>query len=182
MEIWRKTPLTPDFIEVSSDGRVRTLDRVIPYIQDGNEFVQRRKGTVFSPFLGNNGYLYISCQHEGKRPKYLVHRLVASAFCDGFDPDLSVNHKDGIKINNMPSNLEWITIGENTAHQWKIGLVNLRGENHPSSKITDSDMFTIRKMLADGTRKAEIAESFRVSISLIYKIDQGKKRVHRSDR
>lgn len=133
---------------------------------------------MFSPFLGSNGYLYIHCQHDGKRPKYLVHRLVAAAFCDGFDPSLSVNHIDGVKIHNTPTNLEWITLGENTAHQWSIGLVHLRGEKHPSAKLADSDVATIRTLLDAGTRKADIAESFGVSVSLVYKIDQGKKRIH----
>lgn len=178
MEIWRKTPLAPDFIEASNKGRVRVIDRAIHYTQDGKQFVQHRKGTVFSPFLGNNGYLYVQCQHDGKRPKYLVHRLVASAFCDGFEPSLSVNHMDGVKTNNVPSNLEWITLGENTAHQWSMGLVNLRGERHPSAKLTDTDVTTIRALLAAGTRKVDVAKSFDVSVSLIYKIDQGKKRVH----
>jgi hypothetical protein len=35
---------------------------------------------------------------------------------------LCVNHKDGNKLNNSPSNLEYITISENVKHSIKMGL------------------------------------------------------------
>ena len=40
------------------------------------------------------------------------------------DHSLSVNHKDGNKLNNHADNLEWISLANNTRHQNEIGLAN----------------------------------------------------------
>ena len=46
----------------------------------------------------------------------LIHRLVALAFVEGYEPNLVVNHIDENKLNNMYSNLEWITVKQNNIH------------------------------------------------------------------
>lgn len=66
--------------------------------------------------LNSKGYLQLP-------NKVLLHRLVAEAWC----PNQSqarphVNHKDGNKVNNHPSNLEWCSAAENNAHARAIGL------------------------------------------------------------
>lgn len=173
MEAWKKTPLAPDFVEVSDLGRVRVLERATTGIRCGKPAVQIKKAAVLSPWLGNNGYLYVAIQFDGKRPKFLVHRLIASAFCDGFDADLSVNHKDGVKTNNLPVNLEWVTLARNSEHQWETGLVDLKGESHPLSRIKTADVVAIRERFNSGTPRKEIAAEFGVSISTVYKIMSG---------
>lgn len=54
-----------------------------------------------------------------------AHHLVCLAF-HGIPPDggyrYEVNHKDGNKHNNHPSNLEWTTRGENLTHAYATGL------------------------------------------------------------
>jgi len=132
---------------------------------------------VVSPFLGKNGYLSVSYKEEGKRTKYLVHRLVGLAFVPGHEPGLTINHIDGVKTHNLPANLEWITKAANTAHQWSIGLVNLRGENHPGAKLSDAEVEEIRCRLKAGETHATVAQAYSVSGSLIGLIGQGKKRV-----
>lgn len=57
---------------------------------------------------------------------YHVHRLIAMAFVPNdtgipFE-QLQVNHKDGYKLNNHPSNLEWVTQQQNCAHAYQSGL------------------------------------------------------------
>ncbi len=54
----------------------------------------------------------------------MIHRLIADTFIDNDDPDNKkmVNHKDGNKLNNHVSNLEWTTAGENNLHAIKTGL------------------------------------------------------------
>lgn len=64
---------------------------------------------------------------DGKQKNIKVHRLVALTFLPKPDSDkkLYVNHKDGNKLNNHASNLEWATIKENNNHAIKMGLMKV---------------------------------------------------------
>ena len=166
-EIWKRIDGS-DVLEVSNLGRIRCLD--------GLRGGQQRKGTVYSPFLAKNGYLTIAPKFGASRKKLTVHRLVAAAFAPGFFEGASVNHKDGCKTNNRADNLEWITLAENTRHQWRTGLIDLRGEKHPSAKLTNADVAAIRTRLIGGERITALANEFGVSAALIYKIKRGTKR------
>lgn len=62
-----------------------------------------------------NGYWYF---YEDGRPKCL-HREIALECVDGFQEGLDVNHIDGNKDNNHPSNLEWLSRSDNLKHSYK---------------------------------------------------------------
>ena len=64
----------------------------------------------------HNKYLYIQLVDGEKKKRYLVHRLVAEYFVDGYFEDAVVNHKDSNTLNNNYTNLEWVTQKENVQH------------------------------------------------------------------
>lgn len=169
-EIWRPCRHCPGEVWVSSLGNVRTEERLTPAIRKGIASVQRRPPRKLNPWLAKNGYLHIAVKVGPERKKYLVHRLVALTFLGEPKLPLTVNHKDGNKLNNCVSNLEWTTLAENTRHQWANALVDLRGTKHPSAKLNDSDVTIIRE---SRDRVSELALRFGVSTSTIYKVRQG---------
>lgn len=59
---------------------------------------------------------------DGKCKDYLVSRLVAMTWVDGYEPSLTVNHIDGNPQNNNCSNLEWVTLSENIKKGYANGL------------------------------------------------------------
>src|SRR5690606_19047810 len=70
-------------------------------------------------------YLKVALRNEmdGKYHQIPVHRLVALAF-HGDYPHLVVNHKNGIKTDNRPDNLEYVTHQENVVHAISSGLID----------------------------------------------------------
>lgn len=173
MEIWKNSPLAPEDVKVSNYGRIRSEERLVESIRLGIINKQIRKMQIVNPFKENTGYLSVHIQRNAIRKKYSVHRLIASAFCDNFDASLSVNHIDGNKINNIPSNLEWVTLSKNTQLQWETGLINLRGEKGSNAKLSDEQARFIKNM--NPCKVTEVALFFNVSTACIYKIRKGKR-------
>lgn len=139
------------------------------------EFVQKRPAKMLSPYVTKSGYLEIAVMIQGKRTKYRVHRLVGTIFVDGHFEGASIDHLDGDKTNNVPSNLEWVTLSENTKRQWESGLVNLRGDLSPASKLTNLQAHAAACLYDNNFPPSQIAEWFGVSSAAVYKIANGNR-------
>lgn len=110
VEEWRAIADAPGY-DVSSFGRVRSW--------------RGRQPAVCKQQLDSQGYLKLVMQlgSKGSTKQSSVHRLVALAFCRRAHEDHKVvNHKDGNKLNNYFSNLEWVTHSENMKHAHSVGL------------------------------------------------------------
>ena len=67
----------------------------------------------------------------------LAHRVIAETLIENKENKPEVNHKDGNKKNNHPSNLEWVTRSENNLHAYSTGLLtpyDRRGDKNPNYK------------------------------------------------
>ena len=99
-EIWRPVVGYEGLYEVSSYGRVRSLDRY----DRRNQF---RKGKLLKNRDNGNGYLICILSKNGIVKNKYIHRLVLEAFIPNPDNLSEVNHKDEDKTNNNVDNLEW---------------------------------------------------------------------------
>jgi hypothetical protein len=110
-EQWRPVFGFEDSYEVSDQGRVRSVHRVI----------MRRNGVpktiaahVLSQFVvPPAGYQYVHLWRANKRTSKGVHVLVLEAFCGPRPPDMAACHNDGDATNNHAGNLRWDTRSEN---------------------------------------------------------------------
>lgn len=161
---------------VSSLARVRRHSYAYDCIgRWGTSQTTTKPDQLLSPYVEKTGYQTIAVQIYGKRKRFHVHHLVARAFAPGYASHLCVNHIDGNKLNNLPGNLEWVTRARNTQHAWEAGLVDLRGERHPGSKLSSGQVRTIRKLLGLGATCGELATLCGVSTSTILLIRDGKR-------
>lgn len=120
-EEWRDISGFEGYYQVSNLGRVRSLDR--ENVRSGKGY-RTIKGRVLKQLLAGRGYCYVNFSVDGVYSRHYVHRLVANAFIDNPNNKREVNHKDGNKLNNIVSNLEWVNSLENNRHARAIGLIN----------------------------------------------------------
>jgi hypothetical protein len=66
------------------------------------------------------GYKLISLGFNGIHKPFTIHRIIAKCFIPNPENKPIVNHKDGIKHNNIPENLEWSTSAENNLHAYRV--------------------------------------------------------------
>lgn len=117
------------------------------------------------PTVTKDGYLRLDLSRNGVRKKFLVHRLVALAY-HGLPPTElhEVNHVNGIKTDNRPGNLEWVTRSQNILHAGAIGLRQYpTGDQHPLTRMTAEKTSYALELLRAGCPVASVARHFHVS-------------------
>jgi len=118
VERWESIVGFEGLYEVSSAGRIRSLDRKVRHIKSSN--FKNIKGKVIVLHLDKNGYNIIRLSKNGRHFNKRVARLVAEAFVPNLENKPHVNHIDGIKNNDSSLNLEWVTRSENLLHSCRI--------------------------------------------------------------
>lgn len=103
-EIWKDIKGYEGLYQVSSLGRVRSLDRKILYSNGKRCF---HKGKILNLHSNHRGYLYIGLHKNNIIKKYYIHRLVAEMFIFNLYDYPCINHKDENQKNNTVENLEW---------------------------------------------------------------------------
>ena len=120
MEKWKDIPNYYGY-QASTNGRIRTHNKITHTEKHGKRIWKDR----VLKYKGNGlpmGYR-VDLWKNGKPHTFLVSRLIATTFLEDFiDTKLTVNHKDGNRLNNNLENLEWLTRGENIKHAFENNL------------------------------------------------------------
>lgn len=125
-ELWKDITGFEDLYQVSNFGRGKSLKKNICgrfcHIK-GEYSISTRKEIIKKQKINRSGYNVVNLSPKeqnnlkvGRRRHITVHRLVALAFIPNLENKPTINHKNGIKFNNVPENLEWSTVAENNDH------------------------------------------------------------------
>ena len=78
-----------------------------------------------------NGYDYVELGGKKNRKAKMIHIIIAELFVPNPNPELytTVDHIDGNKLNNHPSNLQWMSRGDNVRKGQTMG----KWGTHPES-------------------------------------------------
>lgn len=113
-------------------------------------------------------YKRVTLYNNGKRCKFLIHRLVALAYIPNPYNLSQVNHINGVKTDNRVENLEWCSAKENTQHSVKI-------ESFGKSKLTIKQVKEIKIRLSNDELGKDIAKKYNVTPSTISYIKTNKR-------
>lgn len=110
-ELWKPIPNFNGY-EISNMGRIRSLDCLI--VSEKRTF--RKKGKILQASLDSKGYKYFKFRPFGdprnKRINIRIHRIVMEAF--NGPSELIVDHINNIRTDNRLSNLQYLTIRQNS--------------------------------------------------------------------
>ena len=123
-ELWKDIPGYEGLYQASNFGRIRSA----PGKTTSNKRYSKRVWAerIIKPKSCRDfrqcGYR-VSLWKDGKHKDYLVARLVCTTWYENLiDTKMTVNHKDGDRLNNHIDNIEWLTLGDNIRHAFDNDL------------------------------------------------------------
>jgi hypothetical protein len=122
MEKWKAVVGYEGLYEVSDEGNVRSVDRVVG--------TRHLKGRSMKLKKDKYGYLTVGLCMNGRHKYLKIHRLVALAHIPNENDKPHVNHLDEIKHHNHVDNLSWCTPKENANHGTGIARHSEARKNH----------------------------------------------------
>ncbi len=160
IEEWRPIPDWP-YYEVSSLGRVRSLDKTVPNPGGGHRL---RRGQLLKFLWHKHGYAKVTLYgHDTKQ--ITVNVLVCLAF---HGPKPTPKHEaahwpDRDPANNRADNLRWATHQENEDDKIPHGT-RPKGKTHVLCQLNEEQVKEIRRLAAEGSMTgAQIGARFGVS-------------------
>jgi len=111
---------------------------------------------------------------KGVVKTYSAHRLVVETFISLIPPNMTINHKNGVKFDNRVENLEILTQEENTKHALENNLFQKAfGEKNGNSILKEKNVLEIYELIKQNYNNKQIAEKFSISYKTISQIRTG---------
>lgn len=148
---------------------IRSVCRVINKTMSTSvdDFLYPIPSKIITQQVTKKGYLRVCLSYEGISKLVFVHRLVADTFLEKIIDKNFINHKDGNKKNNLPSNIEWCNPSENLNHAYKN---NLRTQIKKCRVLTHQQMEEIILNYNSSESYFNIAKRYNVSFSTIQRV------------
>lgn len=126
MEQWKDIPGYEGIYQASNTGHIRSVEGKTTYSKRHGEVhwksrVLKEKWHTRCRCSSGHKDSRVVLYKEGQNKTYLVARLVAMTWVDGYENSKTVNHIDGDPSNNNIENLEWVSKAENIRKGFETG-------------------------------------------------------------
>lgn len=118
-EEWRAAVGWEGYYEVSDQGKVRSVDRVV--ITSRGKWHYRQRLMSLFPHV-KSGHIHVELCRDGKNQNVLVHQLVLLTFKGPRPAGKESCHDDGDPSNNWATNLYWGTRSDNMQDKVRHGM------------------------------------------------------------
>lgn len=137
-----------------------------------SSYLRKKKKHKYKISKSKRGYIYARTTNGN----YQVHRLVASAYIPNPYNKPQVNHKDGNKLNNHVSNLEWVTPKENAIHAMENGLTNFMKKNEGKIKYSNKICREVLLLIRKGMKYKDAGNVYGMPYSTVAHLVRGSRR------
>lgn len=169
-EVWKAVPDYEGFYEVSTFGKVRSIDRT-GYGKNGHKTTEF-KGKELAQMTDEIGRKRVGLFKHGAAKRIRVHQLVMLTFVGPCPQGMECCHNDGNPSNNALENLRYDTRKANHRDKIKHGT-RQNGEKNGNSILFSGQVKIIKQCLVDGASCASLARAYEVSESTIHAIKAG---------
>lgn len=164
IETWKDIPGYEGKYQASTQGRIRSLDRLVTQTWREVPYTRKLKGKILTPKKGDSqGHLVVRLNNPRAMP--YIHQLVLLTFV-GPAEGRDCRHLDGSKDNNQLSNLAYGSRRENNIDMVLHGTMD--------RFFKPDEVRVIKKRLANGEEAKPISLEFGVSVQTILNIRKGK--------
>ena len=167
-------------LEIDTQGRVwRLKKRHGRGVMNGGGYAKGVRASlcprVRAEFRQRQGYLMVTTTIQGKRATTGAHRLVWVYFNDVIPAGITINHKNGQKDDNRPSNLELATYQQQNRHTiYVLGknqrVLNQDGIQNHAAKLTEASVRQMRQERLAGWNLNALAEKYRIAFQTVSEI------------
>lgn len=157
-EIWKAIPGYEGFYEVSDQGRVRSLDRIVPA---SNGTSRRLRGKIKAPQTGAEGYLMVTLYRGSEGRTMTVHRIVMNTFAGPRPEGMERCHNNGDRTDNRLANLRYDTRSENMFDTVRHGTNDRKNRTHCPRGHALTPINTPPHRIKQGTRTCLACERAR---------------------
>ena len=152
--IWKDIPSFKRYYQASSDGLIRSVDRVV-FSKRHNNW-KKLKSKLLKSQLTGNGYEMVCFSKNGHKYTKRVHRIIAETFLGTIPVGLVVHHKDHNKLNNDVGNLEYVSKQKNSQEYHKT-------QGKATGVVPIKDIPKIIDRVAKGEEVYRIANEYNVT-------------------
>lgn len=117
MEIWKDIPGYEGYYQASNKGNIKSLK--FQCNLTGKKYPREK---ILKPKTDKWKNKRVDLWKNGEHKTWLVHRLIGITFLGMPKEKMTINHKDGNRLNNNLDNLEWLSLAENIRHGFKTDL------------------------------------------------------------
>ena len=180
-EVWKAIPGYEGVYEISSEGNLRSLDRITKFTtRHGTPGTREFKGkdlkTKFNKTTGRNEITLWGRENGKKKCRtFPIHKLIMLAFAGPRPDGMCACHNDGDKTNDKLENLRYDSYKNNSLDKKKHGT-ELSGEARHNSSLTDKETREIVELYLTGEyTQAEICEKYGVGRKVLGNVINGRK-------
>jgi hypothetical protein len=163
---WRDVPGFVGFYQVSDEGQVQSLPRIV---MRKNGAPQTIRGRILRPGFTEAGYPIVALAREGAQTMAYVHHLVLEAFVGPKPPGQECRHINGVEADCHHTNLVWGTHLQNEHDKRDHGTTN-EGIRNPHAILTPVAVREIREMYATGIPLHEIAPRYGIAKETVFSV------------